>query len=146
MPLNCPVCSAVLPEKAAFCPRCGRGTESKVAIKETTASLLRQAASMLQKHSKRKLGVQFAGRWGFDDASPRSKTARIRFHTGLGILDSSRAFEVVPSQGKALFLNGSWDDITIHVFQEAGFEDARAFAEAYREHTGHNIEIVKKYL
>ena len=145
----CSGCSAALPEKAAFCPRCGRATGSSVVVKESTESLLRQVASLLQKHSRRKLVVKFIASWGifgFESKTPAKRVTCIRVHTGLALLDSSRAFALAPLQGKTLFLDGSWADITIKVFQEAGFEDAKAFAEAYTDLTRRNVEIVKKYM
>jgi hypothetical protein len=145
MPIPCIACSAALPENAAFCPRCGRATGASLVVKESPESLLRQLASMLQKHSGRKLIVKFISPWGFENRSPTKKVSSIRFHTGLGLLDSSRAFGVGPHKGKTLFADSSWADITVEVFQEAGFEDARAFGEAYRAHMRRNVEIVKKY-
>jgi len=148
MPTSCIGCSAALPDNAAFCPRCGRATGASVVVKESPESLLRQLASMLQKHSGRKLVVKFiTTTWGIETESrtPSKKVVSIRFHTGMGLLDSSRAFVVTPRKGKNLFADSSWADITVEVFQEAGFHDARAFGEAYGTQTRRNVEIVKKY-
>jgi hypothetical protein len=142
----CIGCSAPLPENAAFCPRCGRATGASVIVKESTESLLRHLASMLQKHSARKLVVKFISTtWGVESRRPTKKVKSIRFHTGMGLLESSRAFVVTPRKGKTLFADSSWADIAVEVFQEAGFDDAKAFGEAYRTHTRRNVEIVKKY-
>jgi len=146
MPTPCAGCSALLPDKAAFCPRCGRAAGSSVIVKESAESLLRQVASLLQKHSRQKLDVKFISPWGFENPSPIKKTASIRFHTRKSFFEWPRAFVVAPFAGKTLFLNGSWADITIKVFQEAGFEDASAFAEAYTASSGCNVVIVKKYM
>jgi len=145
MPTPCAGCSAAMPEKAAFCPRCGRAAGSSVVVKESAESLLRQVASMLQKHSRRKLDVKFISSWRMEHESPIKKTASIRFHTKKSFFEWPQAFVVAPLTGKSLFLDGSWADITIKVFQEAGFEDAKAFAELYRAQSGRNVEIVKKY-
>ncbi len=146
MATPCIACSATLPENAAFCPRCGHATGASVVVKESTESLLRQLASSLQKHSGRKLVVKFVSApWGFESRSPTKKVSSIGFHTGMGLLESSRAFVVTPRKGKTLFHDCSWADITIEVFQEAGFDDAKAFGEAYTTQTRCNVEIVKKY-
>ena len=145
MPTTCPSCSAPLPEMAAFCARCGRPTGSRVAVKETPESLLRQMASMVQKHSRRKLGVKFVTPWRLRCESPKAKTIAVRFNCQTWIFETGPALAITPLAGKTLFQRGSWDDIRIEAFQEAGFEDAKAFAEAYRSLTGRHVEIVKKF-
>ena len=134
MPDLCVGCSLALPHKAAFCPRCGQAVGTSVVVRETAESLLRQLSSMLCQHSRRKLVVKFITPWGFDHRNPKKKIASVRFHTGLGILDSSRTFVITPLGGKTLFMNGSWADIAVEVFHEVGLSEARAFAEAYRVH------------
>ena len=95
---------------------------------------------MVQKHSRRKLGVKFVTPWRFCHVSPKAKTISVRFNCQTWIFETGPAFAITPLAGKTLFQQGSWDDIRIRVFQEAGFEDARAFAEAYRGVTGRHVE------
>lgn len=101
---------------------------------------------MLQKHSTRKLDVKFIGAWRLEYSSPPKKCVSIRFQTKKSFFEWVNAFVVAPLQGKNLFLDGSWADITIKVLQETGFDDAGRFAGAYEAQTGRNVEIVKKYM
>jgi hypothetical protein len=145
MPIACPNCSASLPEKAAFCARCGRPTGASIAVRETPESLLRQMASLFQKHAVRPLVVKFVGPWSCPYEKPRAKIAAVQFKNRTWIFETSVAFVVKPILGKLLFHDGCWSDIRVFVFQESGFDDARTFAEAYRGQTGRNVELVKKF-
>ena len=143
---TCLACSNPLPANAAFCPRCGRASGSTLAIRETPQSLLRQLASMVKKHSRRKVVEKFISPIGFTFAAPRTKIKAVQFRTlVMGLFESDCIFRIAPQTGKTLFLNGTWADITLHIFQEAGFDDGKAFAEEYRVLTGRNVQIVKKY-
>ena len=146
MPTLCKGCSSALPEKAAFCPRCGRPSESFISIRDTPQSLLRQLATMVQQHSRRALRVKFISPWGFELDKPQEKVKALHFHEKvLKFFAAAQAFRITPASGKTLFGDGAWADITLHVLQEAGIDEAKALAEAYRSQTERNVKIVKKY-
>ncbi|HWE02773.1 MAG TPA: hypothetical protein VG326_10230 [Tepidisphaeraceae bacterium] len=104
-----------------------------------------QLASLVQKHSHRTLAVKFVGPWRVPHESPTPKIAMVRSNCRTWIFKGSPAFAVAPLAGNMLFHRGSWDDIRIRVFQEAGFEDARAIDDAFRTMTHRNVEIVKTF-